>query len=279
MVEKFAFSENRSHDLDGVFADFKTGQDKLFFAVRDALLTLADETKTGPVRYKNLRDKWTQEIDFNGKKRPISDLAMADFPSDKQGAAYVALLNGAMGQYRKYFWNVMFIKAGELVTEDLKFDYYDSPGKHATTYAIERYEEHPGDYIRAYYYPPNFAGELDGFYYKRWYFKFDGRELSPKAAAEVFQDSIPGKWINPDDKGNPTTGLFPRDYIFKQFVREKTNFKLGSPLRVGSYFYYQIRNDFGLGSCGKTDACAYLDANEPEYVFTGGLINSLPKPK
>jgi hypothetical protein len=265
LIKKFAFPESRPNTLNGTFSDFKTAQDNLYTAVRDTLNILADETKNEPLPYKNLRDRWKQEIDFNGKKRPISDLAKADFP--KTGQAYVDLTNGAMAQFRKYYWNVMFIKAGELVIEDLKFVHYDSPGHHATSHAIQRYKDYPGDYIRGYYSPPNIFGEQDGFYFKRYYYKFDGKELSKSAAEKVFQDSVPGRWITPDDKGNPTTGLFPRDYVFKQLVREKTPFQFGR-----SYFYYQIRNDFELGSCKKTDACAYLDANEPEYKFTGGLI-------
>ena len=110
----------------------------------------------------------------------------------------------------------------------------------------------PGDkarYLRGYF---SFTNEY--YYYGWWLFSFDGRELPPAAAAELFKDDTPGNIISP-------TGLFNRDYVFKQFHREKPSFEFGP-----DEHYHDLRKDLELGP----DLSSGFDLDADNYAFTGG---------
>lgn len=92
---------------------------------------------------------------------------------------------------------------------------------------------------------------------------FDGKYLSTEAAQELFIDDTPGHIMNPDDKGSPKTGLFPRDYVFKQFRTKKVDF--------GGYF--DLAKE-GVAACTGSKA---LDESTYNYEFTGGSFPQLIK--
>ncbi len=243
VVKKFAFGDGPP-TLYGVFAEFKTGQDRLYEAMTDRLLILADKTNN----YQNLRDKWTEEIEFNGKKHTCQDFAIEGaFPSEEFGTAFVALKDAALGEFKKYFWNVMIVKAGSLEYS------YEWPitvgyeGQSPTHYGRdEHYKNYPATYLRGSY------GGIFTYYYRYWHFTFDGGELPAAAAKELFKDDTPGNIINPD-------GLFNRDYVFKQFRGEKPRFFGYHDLKKHPYIHPRFLTE--------------LDFDLPDdYEFTRGML-------
>ncbi len=250
LIKKFAFPDSRTNGLLGTYAEFRKGQDDLFNATDDALLILRDETDN----YKNLREKWTEEIDFNGKKYTLRDVATAQFPSEKDGTVYVALLKVAFDQFRKYFWNLMITKAG-WVKWSHRWGFDPDSGRAYWTPARYGREKH-------YTEDSNKSSYLRGWWdgvaiFSKLYITFDGRELPPAAAKELFKDDTPGHIINPD-------GLFNRDYVFKQFRTEKLDF-LG---------YHDVRKDLDWGIYSG-DAIGF-DLPD-DYVLTGGEFPELIK--
>lgn len=205
-IKKWTSSDHPAN-LEAEFSEFVLGHNQMQKAISDTLLTLADETDN----YKNLREGFNEDIDFNGKKYSLSDLAGSQFPTVDQGVKYTALRTAAYDQFRKYIWNVMIIKAGRLNYSTywlVGINSYDSPTQYGRDihYKDDRYKS---TYLRGWY---EYFGEL--FYYRYFYFEFDGRELSPEAAKELFKNDTPENTINPD-------GLFDRDYVFHQFHKEK----------------------------------------------------------
>ncbi|GAB3224254.1 hypothetical protein [Spirosoma arcticum] len=252
VVKKFAFGESRPHDLDGVFADFKTGHDKSHYALVDALYILADDTDN----YRNLRDKWTKEYEFNGKTHTYQDFAIAGaFPSESKGTAFVALKDAAYRDFKKSFWNVMIAKAGKL-ENTVYFSFYAKKGDHAGQTPSEFARNHLyknevdlASYLRGWY--DRFG---DRYYYRWWFFTFDGRKMPPDLADELFMDDTPEHIINPN-------GLFNRDYVYKQFHTEKPDF----------IDYYDLPNERNWEE-GDADSNSYQFNPNPDFEFKGGII-------
>ena len=217
-IKKWTSSDHPAN-LEAEFSEFVLGHNQMQKAISDTLLTLADETDN----YKNLREGWKSEIPFNGKKYTLRDLAGSQFPTVDQGVKYTALRTAAYDQFRKYIWNVMIIKAGTLNYSAYWFrdiGSNDSPTQYGRDehYKDDRYKS---TYLRGWW--CNFCNE---FYYRYFYFEFDGRELSPAAAKELFKNDTPENIINPG-------GLFDRDYVFHQFHKEKPDWR----------GYYALRKD------------------------------------
>ncbi|MBD2755724.1 hypothetical protein [Spirosoma validum] len=262
IVRQFT-SFDRPSNLEAQFAEFELGHLAMQIAISDKLLTLADETDN----YKNLRDAWPGDLEFNGQKYTLKHLADSAFPSEKQGTDYVALRTAAYNQFRKHIWNVMIMKAGNI-------NYYHwgnvtpydlgQQGGCVHSWAMNRfYSDQPyaGGYLRGYYR----EGFFEGYSMEYWLIDFDGKYLSEDAAKELFTDYTPGQFINPDpnDKTKPLTGLFPRDYVFKQFNTTKTQF----------FGYFDLAKP-EVAQCMGSLA---FDESTYNYDYTGGNFPMLIK--
>jgi len=112
------------------------------------------------------------------------------------------------------------------------------------------YPNDPGTYLRACWIEP--AGH---FGLTKFYFTIDGNSISADTAHELFKDDYPGH-----NDYNPN-GLFSRDYVFKQFHREKPYF----------HGYFDIKkNDYPYAPYN-------FDPNCDNYVFTQGDFSKLAK--
>ena len=264
LVKKFIPTDLDPHNLDGVFADFAYTQDKLHYALIDALTVVADpgQDKT----YKNLKDAFKGGgIDFNGKKYTLSDLSNSDFPTAiNNGTLYTTTINAAVLQFQKYFWNVMIAKAG-------KMNIYRTGNNTAcryshckTAYEIVRNiyineAARKGSYMRGYFQPEKFIVHNQEYVFAEFYFEFDGRRL-PDAVAEIlFIDTVRGNDINPN-------GLFHRDYVYKQFHLQKPDFQE----------FHELARSWDKENGAYEDN---FDVADDNYEFTGGLLKILPKPK
>lgn len=250
-IKQWILASERPAGLDGQFAEFALGHNRMQKAISDTLLTLADETDN----YKNLREGFKEAIPFNGKNYTLNDLADSQFPTKNKGTEYVNMRTAAYDRFRKYLWNMMIMKAGTMT-----YSAYWSPGwgggptkwARDTFYPDPRYK---ATYLRGFY-----NTFTEQFYVRYWYFAFDGRELSPDAAKELFKDDTPENTINPK-------GLFNRDFVFKQFHREKPDF-LG---------YHELRKDLNIGpNVGSGDGHDF-DTEADNYTFTGGDFPMLIK--
>lgn len=218
IIKKWTTSDKPAN-LDAEFAEFKLGHLQMQIAISNTLLKLADETDD----YKNLREGFEKDVELNGKTYSLRDLATSQFPTVAKGGEYTKLRTAAYDRFRKYIWNVMFIKAGNLnysaywLVGQMS---YDSPTQYGRDvhYKDDRYKS---TYLRGWH--EEFGGL---FYYRYFYFEFDGRELSSAAAKELFKNDTPENIINPD-------GLFDRDYVFHQFHKEKPDW----------FGYYALRKD------------------------------------
>lgn len=249
---------NRPSELvvNGAFADFVGGHNRMQKALSDSLLILADRTDN----YRNLREKWSGQIDFNGKKYTLKDLAGAQFPVKGVGTEFVELRDAAYTKFKKDFWNVMFVKAGEMRQIGSTYESFTTVVPRVYAMGIH-YPNHKATYLRGYWSRSAIIHSNQYLNYGYWTFAFDGLELSDAAAATLFIDDAPGNTINP-------TGLFPRDYVFKQFHRERPSF--------GHYF--EIRRDEHIGSCtAELDPCQWFDSGSDNYDFTGGTFPELIK--
>lgn len=247
-------SGDKPANLDAEFAEFKLGHLQMEKAISDTLLKLADKTDN----YKNLRERFKGDIEFNGKKYSLSDLANSQFPTPAKGKEYTDLRTAAYDRFRKYIWNVMIMKAGRLNYSSywlVAQQSYDSPTQYGRDvhYKDERYKS---TYLRGWH---DYFG---GFFYHRYfYFEFDGRELSPEAAKELFKNDTPENVINPD-------GLFDRDYVFHQFHKEKPDW----------FGYYALRKDLNkTKGFVSRDKDFGFDPAADDVVFTGGDFPMLTK--
>ena len=249
-IKKWALGD-RPGTLDAEFAEFKIGHLKMQKAISDMLLTLADETDN----YRNLQEGWKGNIDLNGKKYTLRDLAASQFPTVDKGAEFVALRTLAYDRFKKYIWNVMILKAGSM-TYSAQWSFnenFSHPGVSPTAYGRdEHYKNYPATYLRG-----GYSNLFNLYYFRYWYLTFDDRELSADAAKELFKDDTPENIINHD-------GLFNRDYVFKQFHREKPDF----------FGYHDLRKDSDYGP-NRDDAQGF-DLPD-DFSFTGGDFPQLIK--
>lgn len=235
--------------VDASFADFVGGHNRMQKALSDTLLTLADRTDN----YRNLRERWTGHIPFNGKEYTLKDLASAQFPIKGVGTEFVALRDAAYTKFKKDFWNVMLIKAGSMTYSS----YWSIPvfSKTPSLYGRDiHYKDYPATYLRGWYEHVGLR-----YYFRYWYFTVDGRELSAEAAHVLFKDDSPENIINPE-------GLFYRSYVFKQFRREKLDF----------FGYHELRKDSSTFPSYDNELDFDLSA-EDNYNFTGGDFPELIK--
>ena len=252
-IKKWA-SGDKPGNLDADFSEFVEGHTQMQKAITDKILLLTDVNFPAN-DYKNLQEGFKGEIDFNGKKYNLRDLALSQFPSKDNGTAFVALRTAAFEQFKKHMWNVMLMKAGRMTksytwTESAA---YNPPTQYARDvhYKDDRYKS---TYLRGLY-------DLfwTNFHFSYWYFSFDGLELSSDAAKILFKDDSPGNIINPD-------GMFTRTYVFEQFHAKKPDFSGFHELRKDlSWGYYQ-GDSFGF------------DAAAGPFEFTGGDFPMLIKP-
>lgn len=198
--------------------------------------------------YAILRNKWHEVFVFRGNNYTVSDLALetTHFPAEEDGHHFTKMLNAAYDSFRRHIWNVMFIKCAKMY-----YSYYwaipwnQSP----TRYAREtHYPNYPTTYLR---------GKPDALYFGTWefyyiYFMIDGKYLSDLAAKELFMDDAPGFIINPK-------GLFSRDYVFKQFYREKPDFHGFLDITKNDDPHHPLNN---------------IDPNSDNYVFTQAIFPS-----
>jgi hypothetical protein len=263
-IEKWALGEKTDKGVDAAFGGFKAGYDDMMTEVSNNLLLLASSDKN----YANLQAAFAKgDIEFMGKKYSLKDLAENHFPDANvpaDTAQYEALRNTALLRFKKYIWNAMIIQAGDMTYHYLSVHeagyYAGGANEHVRVnyYSQEGYE---GSYIRGVYGGPT----LDTYTFEEFYFEFDGKKLSADAAKELFIDTTPGHIINPDpnDKTKPLTGLWPRDYIYKQFHTEKPDFN----------GYFDVSKD----EVGHSDKYLDFDPAADNYVFTGGDFPQLTK--
>ena len=247
-ITKWAIGQD-SPSFPGVFAEFERGHQEVQFALSNTLDDLAGTYNN----YSILRARWNEVYEFNDHKYTISDLALETntFPLKTIGKPYTDLRSAAYDRFRKYIWNVMFVKCAKMYY----VPYWNE--NHSTLlvpYAQnEHYPKHPETYLRGYYN----GGDIFELTY--FYFMIDGKYLSAETANELFMDDFPGH-----NAYNPT-GLFHRDYVFKQFHREKPDFK--------GYFDVKPWSDH------TSHPEKNLDPNSDNYVFTGGDFPQLVKLK
>lgn len=230
--------------LDGSYAAIGLLMNKMQMAISDKLNLLADPNDN----YKNLRDAWPGEIKFNDKKYTLKDLVASDFPTEGH-TQFVDLRDAAVKRYHQTIWNLLLVRAGDL--KSTSFYKSEEVNYTPTEYARDEfYRENKVAYLRGYY-------KQGYFYYRHWFFEVDGLELPDAAAKELFKDSTPEHIINPD-------GLFPRDYVFKQFQRKKLDF-------AG---YHELRKHSDLDPRDKNTDRWGFDHETDDYEFTGGIVKA-----
>lgn len=233
--------------LEASFASIELAMDAIYKATSDKLNTLADPASN----YKNLRDAWQREIEFNGKKYVLKDLATSEFPTEGT-TIFVTLRTGAIIRYQQSVWNLMFVKAGQMQVGGsfYKKDETSSNYTPAEYARDEFYRDNKADYLRGYY--------KDGyFYYQSWHFEFGGgKRLTAAAVNMLFKDDTPEHIINPN-------GLFNRDFVFKQFHSQKPSF---SP-------YHELRKDASLNKEDRNTSWWGFDGEHKtdDFDFTGGM--------
>ena len=263
-IKTWALDKNtRPANLNEVFAEFKIGQDNMQLAISSMLLRLSDPKDN----YSNLREGWKGEIDFNGKKYTLRDLANSKFPfvdaanpNNSMGVAFDDLRTAALNQFKRYIWNVMIAKAGTINYSEwsiLRGRISGTPRDFGKNDFYTK-DDQKANYLRGYQWRSPFLND-DYFYFSNWYFTFDGRVLPAAAAKILFKDDVPGNIINPD-------GLFARDYVFKQFHTERISFQ----------GYHDVRKDDGFGPAPLGTDCYGFDCPD-DFEFNGGEFPQLKK--
>jgi hypothetical protein len=231
-------------------------------------ITLAIDEQLGSPKdnFFTLREKWT-DVTFMGKTYGLRELAHANFPSHEKGSPtrtqYEKLLIAANDSFVKYFWRAIIIQTGKLnssrpfyFSNKLSGDSYPGGAVGFARDVIYKTEDQ---------YPTYTTGKVskDAFGYQywhftNWYFTFDdGVPLSKAVADILFIDDTPGHIINKD-------GLWPRDYVFKQFHTEKPDWGDERDLGTEAVAHPNLEDDFGK--------------LVNDYKFEG-LLKSLTKPK
>lgn len=245
-------------NLDAAYVDFLEGHNDMQDAIANLLLQLADigHTTDPQYPYQNLKDGFKVDINFNGKTYSLSDLATSHFPTKANGDDYVTLKEAAYKKFKQDMWNVMLIKTGTMYPSSdwsISCDHFvicpnqdaKSPSKYA---AEEHYPNYPATYLRG-----RWSNDVYRFIY--WYIEVDGNELSAQAAQELFQDDYPGHITN-------SKGLFLRDYVFKQFHREKPDFS-----DLYGFSYHELLSSADDPCCSDTQD---FNRDADNFDFTGG---------
>ncbi|MFD2572723.1 hypothetical protein ACFSUS_18935 [Spirosoma soli] len=260
-LEKWEFSE-KGNKVDATIAEFAKGFSDMHAEVQRYLTELIStkDINGNDTNYQKLREAFKEGyIEFNNKKYTLRDLAENYFPmkdKDEDRKQYQALIDAAFLRFKKSLWNAMFIKAADFHSSynfSVRCD--QSPYRYATKefYPDKNYPIQAASYLRGYY-----LKLTDRYEFAYWYFTFDGKALPEGAAEILFKDDVRGNIINPK-------GLFDRDYVFKQFHREKQDFGI----------YHDLRTD----SNWRCDDGFDFDHNTDNYEFTGGEFHVLTKPK
>ncbi len=216
--------------------------------------------------YYNLREKWT-DVELNGKTYTLRQLAQLNFPSYEKVSPtrpqFDDLVNMANLAFEQYFWRALIIQCGKL-NSSVAFTGINThkPGG-AVGFArdvIYQTEDQIPTYTTGRYELRDAAG-TGYFEFTNWYFTFDfGVPLSKSAAKILFKDDTPGHIIN-------QKGLWPRDYVFKQFHKEKPNWNL--------YVNDAMERDLGTEAVQHSNPADDFGGLLRDYTFTGGL--SKPK--
>lgn len=252
---KYWSASNHPENLEATFAEFKDAHLAMQKAISDQLIVLADPANN----YQALRDGFGDTgLPFNGTTYKVKDLGTMHFPTPDDGQSYVDLRNAGYDKFRKHMWNIMIIKCGTMNESYLnrQSDGVWTPTKYGREklYNTTAYQS---AYLRGYY------STIEGgwYYFTSYYFEFDGKVLSADAAKELFMDDTPGNNINPK-------GLFPRDYVFKQFHTKKPSFKGTHELRKDETSWGPDTNGPGFG----------FDVPDQDFVFNGGEFPQLIVP-
>ncbi len=252
-VREWAASKRQGPNVDAAISDFANGYQEMMIKVKENLSALENPKND----YANMRKAFEKgPIVFNRKSYTIRDLAASHFPSldnlaDSQD--YSDLLAAAYLRFRKYIWNAILVKTAKMY---YSWQWREIPAKQSPAkYAREQhYPNYPATYLRGRWNPDLSSGRYNtgGFEYYYFYLMVDGRVLSDAAAKILFMDDTPGNNINPG-------GLFPRDYVFKQFHREKPDY----------FGYLDVRRDLNFYNYGD-DRRNNFDLQSDNYVFTKG---------
>jgi len=243
----------KGNSVEATIGNFANGYQEMMIKVKENLLDL----ESSGDNYANLRKAFANgPIVFNRKSYTIHDLATSHFPSvDGPGDTvdYKTLLAAAYLRFRRYLWNAILVKTANMY---YSWQWTEAPAKQSPArYArAEHYPNYPATYLRGRWNPDLSSGRFGtgGFEYYYFYLQVDGQSLSADAARILFMDDSPGNNINPG-------GLFPRDYVFKQFHRAKPDY----------WGYLDVRRDLNFYDYG-TDRRNNFDLQSNNYVFTGG---------
>ncbi|MDB5241297.1 MAG: hypothetical protein JWP57_1922 [Spirosoma sp.] len=222
---------------------------------------LDEQAGSSADNYYNLREKWT-DVELNGKTYTLRQLAQLNFPSyDKNSPTrtqFDDLVTKANLGFEQYFWRALIIQCG-LLNSSIAFTGINTqkPGG-AVGFArdvIYKTQDQIPTYTTGSYRIVDQAG-TGYFYFTNWYFTFDfGVPLSESAAKILFKDDTPGHIINPK-------GLWPRDYVFKQFHKEKPNWNL--------YVNDAMERDLGTEAVQHSNPADDFGGLLRDYKFTGG---------
>ena len=220
VLHDWGIGKDKARGLNGEFAVFEFGHEKMQFAIEQKLSSLVDPASD----YSNLKTAWKDSITFNGTTYTIGDLASSHFPG--LGDKYNELQSAAHTSFKKSLWNLVIMKT---------CSYYENYHTHATTPkhigAIDEYAQkqfypaNKGVYLRARYVDTDPDTNTSLLVY--WNLGIGGYAFPDEANNVLFMDDTPGHIINPD-------GLFNRSYVFQQFSTRKPVFHAGHELGHGS---------------------------------------------
>lgn len=247
--------------LNTTIGTFELNYQNVHKKIKDKL----GDLRTSDNNYHNLRENW-KDVEFLGKTYSAKQLANANFPSNADQSPTVqqfnALLDAANGKFVKYFWNAVIVQCGVLRSSYPFTGINPNKPGGAVGYArdvIYKTEDQIPTYTTGHYGLVDTVG-TGYFEFTNWYFTFDdGVPLSQAVAEILFKDDTPGHSIN-------TNGLWPRDYVFKQFHREKPEWP-------------RFERDLGTEAVSHRNPADDFGRLLSDYEFTGGMLKSLSKPQ
>jgi hypothetical protein len=231
-LHDWGIGKDKPISLDGEFAVFEFGHEKMQFELEQKLSSLVDPTEN----YKNLLTAWKDGIVFNGNTYTIGDLASRHFPG--LGDEYNILQSAAHTSFKKSLWNLVIMKTCSYYENWHKYDI--EIGKHdfITSYAQKTfYPEYKGVYLRAIF--TNTDANTNYFELIYWNLGINGYAFPDEATNILFMDDTPGHIINPD-------GLFNRSYVFQQFSMQKPDFTAGHELANSPNANFSNSDDFNF---------------------------------